>query len=377
MAQEENQTMPGSVPLPLRVGVAVFLNDATKISEQAGTFEASIDVRFRWRDPSLAFNAKAAGADRQEFSNEMMAAKLRKIWSPRLTIANQNGNLLRAEGGLFIYADGTVEHIQRLKAVLDTKYRLAAFPFDTQALSVRIISSRYTMNQVALVQEQGDINASGIRETMTITGWTAKRIEFSSSRSRGWNGDSYPELEAKVYIQRQPFSHLFALLTPFVLLLLVPSVMTLYVKADVAPRMTLWGASILALIALSFTFSVRYPALGSESLVQQVISIGFGFQLFMICLTVTLMNPQVSDRMFSKPVLTEVIGFLRWSVPLGLFALILTLSLLTAFTYTRLGWGRCLWRHPHPRLPPQLQGKEPAHDPGALFFNSAFQPTGE
>ena len=332
MAQEENQTMPGSVPLPLRVGVAVFLNDATKISEQAGTFEASIDVRFRWRDPSLAFNAKAAGADRQEFSNEMMAAKLRKIWSPRLTIANQNGNLLRAEGGLFIYADGTVEHIQRLRAVLDTKYRLAAFPFDTQALSVRIISSRYTMNQVALVQEQGDINASGIRETMAITGWTAKRIEFSSSRSRGWNGDSYPELEAKVYIQRQPFSHLFALLTPFVLLLLVPSVMTLYVKADVAPRMTLWGASILALIALSFTFSVRYPALGSESLVQQVISIGFGFQLFMICLTVTLMNPQVSDRMFSKPVLTEVIGFLRWSVPLGLFALILTLSLLTAYT---------------------------------------------
>ena len=28
-------------------------------------------------------------------------------------------------------------------------------------------------------------------------------------------------------------------------------------------------------------------------------------------------------------------------------------------------------------LPPQLQGKEPAHDPAALFFNSAFQPTGE
>lgn len=330
-AQEENQSLPSGVPLPLRVGVAVFLNDVTKINEQAGTYEASIDVRYRWRDPSLAFNAKAVGADRQEFSNELMAAKLRKIWNPRLSIANQNGSLLRTEGGLFIYADGTVEHIQRLKSVLDTKFRLAAFPFDSQALSVRILSSRYTMNQIALVQDQGDINASGFRETMNISGWTAKRIEFSPSRNRGWNGDSYPEIESSVFIQRQPFAHLFALLTPFVLLLLVPTIMTLYVKADVAPRMTLWGASVLALIALSFTFSVRYPALGSDSLVQQIISIGFGFQLLLICLAVTLLNPQVSDRMFSKYVLAELIGFLRWSVPLGFFGLVLTRSLLTAF----------------------------------------------
>lgn len=328
---QQGQTLPSGVPLPLRIGVAVFLNDAAKISEQAGTYEASIDVRFRWRDPSLAFDAKKIGGDRLEYSNEMMAARLGKMWSPRLTIANQNGNPLRAEGGLFIYADGTVEHIQRLRSVLNNKYRLAAFPFDTQGLSVRILSSRYTINQIALVQDQADINASGIAETIAISGWTAKRMEFSPSRSRGWNGDSYSELEARVFIQRLPFAHLFAIFTPFVLLLLVPTIMTLYAKADVAPRMTLWGASILALIALSFTFSVRYPALGSDSLVQQLISIGFGFQLFMVCLTVTLLNPQVSDRLFSKPILVEVVGFLRWSVPVGMIGLIVTRSLLTAF----------------------------------------------
>ena len=330
-AQDDTAPLPSGVPLPLRVGVAVFLNDAGKVNETTGNYEASIDLRYRWRDPSLAFDTKQAGADRMEFNSEQMAAKLRKMWNPRLTIANQNGNLQRAEGGLFIYADGTVEHIQRLKLVLDTRYRLAAFPFDTQALTVRILSTRYTVNQIALVQDQNDINASGVKETISIPGWTAKRIDFSSARSRGWNGDSYPEFESKVFIQRQPFGHLFGIFTPFLLILLVPTIMTLYVKADIAPRMTLWGASILALIALNFTFSVRYPALGSDSLVQQIMTIGFGFQLLMIVVTVTLLNPQVSEKWFNKNVLPEVIWFLRWSVPVALIGLVVTRSMLTAF----------------------------------------------
>jgi hypothetical protein len=331
-AQDDTSAMPTGVPLPLRVGVAVLLNEAGKVNEAAGTYEASIDLRYRWRDPAQAFKAKEAGADRMEYSNEAMSAKLRKMWTPRLTLANQNGNVQRTEGGLFIYSDGTVEYIQRLKVALDTKYRLAAFPFDTQALSVRVLSPRYTVNQIALVQDRNDINASGLKEGLTVSGWVPRGVDFASSRARGWNGDSYPEFEARFMLHRLPVAHLLSLMIPFVLLLLVPSIMTLYVKADVAPRMTLWGASILALIALNFTFSVRYPALGSDSLVQQIIVIGFGFQLLMIGITVTLLNPQVADKLFSKHVLAEIVNLLRWSVPVGLFGLILTRSMLTAFS---------------------------------------------
>ena len=278
---------PKGAPVPMRVGVSVFINDITKINEQAGTFEANIDVRYHWRDPGLAFDAKAEGADRQEFSNEEMDAKLKKMWSPKLTVANQNGATLRSEGGLFIYADGKVEHIQRIRVTLDNKYKLGGFPFDTQSMPIRVVSRRYTTNQLDLVQDQEDLNASGIKETMSINGWSAKRLEFASATSRGWSGDMYADLEARVMIKRLPYATLFAILTPFILTLFVPSIMTLYIKADVAPRMTLWGASILALIALNFTFSVRYAALGPDSIVQQLITIGFGLQLLMVTLTVT------------------------------------------------------------------------------------------
>ncbi len=330
-AQEQEPAMPSGSPLPVRVGVAVLLNSIAKISEQTGTFEASVDVRYRWRDSSLKFDVKEIGGDRQEFSNEAMTAKLKKIWTPRLTIANQVGNPIRTEGGLFIYADGTVEQIQRIKTALDVKYRMAAFPFDTQALGVRILSTRYTANQIDLMQEQGDINASGFKDNIAIPGWIAKRMDFEASRNRGWNGDYFPEIEARAYIQRQPFALLFVLIAPFILLMLVPTTMLLYVKADIAPRMTLWGASILALIALNFTFSVRYPSLGADSLVQQLIAIGFGYQLLMIFITVTLMNPLVADRYLSKPVQAEVVGFLRWGIPSMLLGLIASRVLITAF----------------------------------------------
>ena len=332
LAQVQTASMPSGVPLPLRVGVAVFLNDAGKVNEAAGTYEASIDVRLRWRDPSLAFDAKEFGGDRQEFNSEQMVTELRKMWNPRLTLANMVGTPSRTDGGLFIYANGTVEHIQRLRLTLDTKYRLNAFPFDTQALGVRLLSTRYTQNQIALVQDQSDINASGIKENLKISGWKTRRVDFAASANRGWNGDTYPEISASFFIQREPYAHLFALLIPFLLTLLVPTIMTLYVKADIAPRMTLWGASILALIALNFTFSVRYSALGGDSLVQQLITIGFGYQLLMIAITSTFMNPQVGPKLFSEHVMAEIVAFLRWSVPIGLLALIVTRALLTAFS---------------------------------------------
>lgn len=330
--EDRNSVIPEGMPLPVRVGVAVLINSAGKISEQTSSYEASFDVRYRWRDPSLAFNSREAGGDRMEFAHEAMTEKLKKIWTPRLTIANMLGNPLRTEGGLFVYTDGTVELIQRVRASLDSKYRLTAFPFDKQALSVRILSTRYTANQIDLVQDQSDINASGFKETLSIPGWTAKRMEFETTRNRGWNGDFFPEIEARGYIQRQPYTLLFIILAPFFLLLLVPTTMALYVKADVAPRMTLWGASILALIALNFTFSVRYPALGVDSLVMQLIAIGSGYQLLMIFLTVTLLNPLVADKWLSKPTQVAVIGFLRWGIPVAVLGLITTRVLLTAFS---------------------------------------------
>jgi hypothetical protein len=319
------------VSTPIRVGVSVYVISASKIVDAASTFDATLDVQLRWRDPRLAFDPLEMGTDRQEIGNEAAVAKLATIWTPQITFPNV-GDKARIDPGLFIYADGTAVLVQRVKATFDSKLKLAAFPFDTQALSIKLASPRYSMNQVVLVQEQRDINQSGFRDDLTIGGWKPFRLDVSTSRAKSWNGDYVSEMDARMFVKREPGPHLLVIFAPFFLILLVPTTLTLYAKADVAPRLTAWSASILALIALNFTFSVRFSALDSDSLVAQVVTIGFVFQLLMVVLSATLLNPAFADKLSNKYVAPEIANVLKWAVPVGLIGLMTARALLTALS---------------------------------------------
>lgn len=322
--------LPEGVSMPLSVHVAVFVSQLGKINEAAGTFDGTLDLHLKWRDPRLAFDAISAGSDRQEYGPDVAASKLAAIWNPGVALTNVAS--AKIEPGLMIFADGTVLYIQRIKATFENKLKLGAFPFDTQTLAIRLGSPRYSLNQVALVQDQEDVNTSGCREGIAVAGWTLKRLEFQASRVRAWNGDYTPEMEARVVISRLPSSHLFAILTPFFLVLLIPSVFTLYAKADVAPRLTAWAGSILALVALNFTFSVRYSALDGDSFVSQLVTVGFAYQMSMVALTATIFNGPVAEKIADKDTIADAIGVARWVVPVGLFGVVITRALLIAFS---------------------------------------------
>jgi hypothetical protein len=323
-----NTTFPPGVSTPLRIGVALTVNNIAKINESAGTFEGDIDLQLRWRDPRLAFDSKEVGTDRQEYGYEAATAKLASIWNPQVTLANMTDKPTRTEAGLFIYSDGQVIQIQRIRALFDTKYKLSAFPFDTEPLTIRLLCNRYSINEVEFVQDQKDIDQSSIRDSVRIAGWHMAGMDFSPSRIRGWNGDYFPQFAAQINIARDPSSHIFVIFVPFLLILLVPTILTLYAKVDTGPRLAAWSGSLLALVAFNFTLSVRYPALDSRSLTAQIVAIGFCYQLFMICLSISILDRGIADRM--GHLAEEIAGFLRWSVPLALVGLILTRIYLTS-----------------------------------------------
>jgi hypothetical protein len=142
------------------------------------------------------------GTNRLEFEHDSAVQKLASIWTPALKLAN--AAIQSMEQGFFIYADGTVVLIQRVKGVFDAKYRLEAFPFDTQNLPVHIVSERYNTNQIALIQDQRDINNSGLSKEINLLSWQPKRLTFVTSRTRGWNGQFFPEMQAQIVLTRLP-----------------------------------------------------------------------------------------------------------------------------------------------------------------------------
>lgn len=324
--------MPRDMPRPLRVGVSLIVNSVSQPDEATGHFEASVDLQLRWRDPNQAFDAKEIGIDRLEFGYEKAVAKLATMWTPTIVFANMPDKAYKPEPGLFINSDGTVVYIQRISGVFKTKFKLAAFPFDTQSLIMQLQDPRENVNEIIFVQDQQDMDNSGILPSVTLSGWHLQRLDCTISRFRGWDGDLYPQMTAAVRMQRVPTTHVPSILIPFLLIMLVPTAMSLYADADLVSRLAAWGGAILALVALNFTFSVRYPALGAETCVGELIAMGFAYQLLMIFLTLTVFNPPLTPSLGGQHVIAELTNFLRWSLPLVFLGLIVILIVLTAYS---------------------------------------------
>jgi len=330
---EPSVAFPTEVPLPLRVGVAVFVSRIEKINEVANTFVGNIDVRYRWRDPRLSFEMKEQGTDRLEFDDEAALAKLQTIWNPRISITNLVEADAQRRVGLFIYPDGSVELIQRVKATFETRFNLRAFPFDTQSLSVIMLSSKYNVNQIQLVQDQKDLDHSGINPELQLKEWEPGALVFRVSQIRAWSGIFIPQFEATVKVQRYSTIILLGVFTPLLLLMAVPTIIAHLNKADVVARLNAWATSILALVALSFTWALRFPALESDNLISQIIATGYIYQLVSVLLAVTIYNEPVAKRLGNQVIVEELARYLRWAVPLIFLGSLLTGVLLRAYSW--------------------------------------------
>lgn len=318
--------MPANTPRPLRIGVAFILNQIEKTNESDGTLTANFDLTLSWKDPSLAFNPNEFGTFRREINLEQANKVLAKIWNPDVSFANMKGAPISREPCLLIDADGSVIYIQRIRATFNSKYNLAPFPFDKQHLKIELVSNRYNNSEVEFFQTQEQINHSGTREGFTMPGWYFKGISYTAGNTRGLDGKFFPKFEITLNMTRRPISHLFAF-APLILIVVVPSILTLYADAGIGERLSTWSGAILALIALSFTMQLRYPALPANSILNQLIGTIFAYEFFMICISMTMLNPDITKNIKNPYLIPQMVNCMRWQTPIA-FASIVIVSLL-------------------------------------------------
>lgn len=325
--------LPTYLERPVRVNVSFLVDEIAKVNEALGTFEATVDIQLQWKDPTAAFDPKVEGTFRKKYCLEKATAVLAKIWNPEIFITNIVGDKpIKLKQCVFIKQDGTVIYMQRVKSIFETRYDLKSFPFDTQYLSVKLQSERYNDTEVQFVQGQEQLNESGVREGVTFPGWVVGGVKYSFPVIRSLDGTNLSRFEAKIVIEREPINYLFSF-APLLLIIFIPTIITLYSpKADMGARLGTWTGAILALIALSFTLNLRYPALGPDSIVAQLIAIIFSYEFLMIFLSMTILE-KVKDPNAKKPYLVkEIVSFMRWGIPLGLGIYILVRILLTMFS---------------------------------------------
>jgi hypothetical protein len=153
-------------------------------------------------------------------------------------------------------------------------------------------------------------------------------MNFVLDQFKGLDADLYPRFQAQIQMKRNPIGHLPGVFIPFFLVLLVPTLVALWVNNDLDKKIGAWSASILTMVALSFTISVRYPTLTIESVFLQMIWLGFIFQFLGLTVNTTVMNPALEKFFGGKYIVTELSNFCRWSLPLGLLIMVARVVLL-------------------------------------------------
>lgn len=321
--------LPKNVQTPVRVGVTFMLNSIRNLDEKGGVFEAEVDLTLTWTNPDEAFPQKKHGSNVKSLSGKEAESKLKTMWVPAITIANLE-KVTSTTPVLKIHSDGTVNYVQRIKANFKMHPDLRAFPFDYQYLTFFLDADKNTTGEIKFVQGLSEVNHSGIRPGVALSGWSLEQVIYKNSLVRGTAGTFYPRFEIQIELQRISTIHLLAF-APLLLLMLSPTITTLYTETKLSARLTMWGGSLLTLIATSFALNSKYPQLEADSILPVIINIVMIYQFVMIFISMTIVEPSFEKKFKNPYIIPELLLFAQWAVPV-LYVLLMLYNILLVNT---------------------------------------------
>lgn len=151
---------------PTRVQVGVYFVDLIAIDDRKQEFTADVFLRLHWRDERLALE------DAQEPSEERVFP-VTEIWTPELASLNRRDVKTLLPEVARVDAVGRVTYEQRAYGTFGARLDLRRFPADTQELRARIVSYRYTSDELQLELDP----ASGLMPDPSVAGWRIEAAE--------------------------------------------------------------------------------------------------------------------------------------------------------------------------------------------------------
>jgi hypothetical protein len=328
LAQDLPQDLPRGAGLPLAVQTGVAVAELHSFDENEGTFEATIDLRLRWRDARLARADGNLAAPPLTLRDEAAVQQLAKMWSPNIVLANQVGEVLQNMQGLQIFPDGTVENLRRLRAVFKTGVNFDKFPFDRQKLTFEIVVNDRSVNEVILRTLQADIDFSKVSNSVQLAGWNAGLVDLSSVPLAGWYSSSNARVIASVDVTRQPGLAVASIYIPLIASLLIPLLALWFnrmeegvFQVETFELVNIIIGGFFAVIALNFTVLSSYPALadGNNS-VMKLLALNYCTLAMGLLISIVFGRFNVLSNLFGVMVQEQAYTLLMWALPLGLAA---------------------------------------------------------
>jgi hypothetical protein len=228
------------------ITVRLGLLDIAGIDDKEQLFTIDAYVEIAWQDRRLA----AETGTERTFSID-------DVWTPRLAVVNDRGLDLLLPEVVTVDGQGNATLRQRLTGPLAVGLDLREFPFDSQRLSIEVVSYQYTTAELVFSDATGMVARN---EEFSAGGWIFEPLasEFSTFRLAA-DGPGRSQVTFSVLAQRNAGYYVLTLALPMILILCL-SWMVHWLPGDVVPaRMGMSSASVFSLIAFGVSFRLTLP----------------------------------------------------------------------------------------------------------------------
>jgi hypothetical protein len=308
---------PNSGGPPEEITINLGLLDIDAIDDKEQRFSVDAYFEIRWRDPRLAIDTdRGLGRDVRTFP-------ISDIWTPGLTIVNDRGLSLMLPEVADADNNGNVVIRQRLSGRLAVDLNLQKFPFDTQRLTIDIVSYRHLMSELVFTE---DTKFIADPSTFSADGWQFEILQPEHSIFRlDKDGAGTSKLTLAVEAKRNSGFFVLTLALPMTLILFMAWTVHWLQPTIVPARMGMSTATVFSLIALGVSFRLSLPQI--DYLTQADRFVIYSTLLVLVSLGITVITTRWvnEDREVSAVRLTF---YTRWAFPL-IFAAIVALTLQT------------------------------------------------
>jgi hypothetical protein len=312
-AQDHSAIRPGFGGAADEIAVAIGLLDIERVDNQAQVFTVDLYLHIQWQDPRLA----ADGDDVSEFRTFALS----EIWTPNLTIVNDRGLDILFPEVATVDRQGNVVLRQRLAGPLAADLDLREFPFDTQRLTVDIISYRYAPDELVFSSESQMIAEP---DNLRAGGWTFAALEPEMSIFRlSESGRGSSQLTFAVIAKREAGYYAITLALPMTLILILAWLVH-WLPPDLVPaRMGMASATVFSLIALGVSFRLSMPEIGYLTTADQFVLYSTLLLIASLAVTVVSVRRVNSDDVDGAIRLTRQA---RWAFPFLYMAILVALA---------------------------------------------------
>ena len=235
---------------PTSVRILLVVVDVDEVDSANQSFSASVYYEARWKSPLLAHDGPGA-----------KVVSTTAVWTPRLSIVNQQQSWNAYPHFVEIAPDGEVHYRQKVWGWFSQPLNLRNFPFDQQTLKIHVVAAGLRPNEVSLVPlllpdgARSRIAQSFSLPDFEVTSWNAEpRTYYVTEGAPGSSG-----FIMEIGLQRSANYFIWKLIFPLCLIVAMSWVPRWIEANEVGTAIGIAATSFLTLVAYLFATTVLLP----------------------------------------------------------------------------------------------------------------------